>query len=310
MRTINYYLLALLSILMIVFQSCDEKEELSSFDNVTSLDKPSDHQADSLFTVSFVNPDGSLYAPDDQTKVIWTGSKTSYPFRTPVSTSWGTFCSKSGDIVTFSGGEDGPNKKFTSAGTYNITDPQLGITKDYTITVAKQYTVTGKSGTGGTITLTPSSGIGSPSSSVTAKATPNSGYKFSKFVTSTGWEITESSKVLYPGASYTITAYFEAAQTQTYTITIKTKSTGIEVEKKATVSLSVSGHNSMNPNADQIVASSASVKTWTITANKGATVTVTASCDNYACGFDNSGSRTKTFSNLSSNQSATICINY
>ena len=309
MRTINYYFLALLSILMIVFQSCDEKEELSSFDNVTSLDKPSDHQADSVFTVSFVNPDGSLYAPDDMTKATWTGSKTSYPYRTPVSTTWGTFCSKSGDIVSFSGGYAG-SQKYTSAGTYNITDPNEGITKDYTITVAKQYTVTGKAGTGGTITLTPSSGIGSPSSPVTAKATPNSGYKFSKFMTNLGWEITESNKVLYPSASYTITAYFEAAQTQTYTITIKTKSTGIEAGKKATVSLSVSGHNSMNPNADQIVASSASVKTWTITANKGATVTVTASCDNYACGFDYSGSRTKTFSNLSSNQSATIYINY
>ena len=107
-----------------------------------------------------------------------------------------------------------------------------------------------------------------------------------------------------------MTANFKAVETQTYTITVSTKSTGIEVGKKATVSLSVSGHNSMSPNSSQIVASSTSVKTWTITANKGATVTMSVSCDNYGCDFDLGGSQTKTFSNLSSNQSATIYINY
>ena len=286
---------------MIVFQSCDEKEELSSFDNVTSLDEPSDHQADSLFTVSFVNPDGSLYAPDDQTKVIWTGSKTSYPFRTPVSTSWGTFCSKSGDIVTFSGGEDGPNKKFTSAGTYNITDPQLGITKDYTITVAKQYTVTGKSGTGGTITLSPSSGIGSPSSSVTAKATPNSGYKFSKFVTSTGWEITDNNKVLYPSASYTITAYFTAdtpAPTTQYTITMNIKTTAIDAGNPAKIKLS---NNGVHVYGNTIASGS---RTTSFKVDKGSNVKLTADC-NYGVTFSDDS-----FTNVTNDKTVTVWVNY
>ena len=112
------------------------------------------------------------------------------------------------------------------------------------------------------------------------------------------------------GSDCTVTANFKAAATQTYTITIKTKSTGIEAGNGAKVSLSVSGHNSMQPNTSQVVSSSTSVKTWTIIANKGATVKVTVSCTNYPCGFGATGEQTKTFSNLSSNQSAEIWINY
>ena len=169
------------------------------------------------------------------------------------------------------------------------------------------YKVTVSGGTGGgDVKAGGSCTINAPASSDPA------GKTFEKWtISGTGTiksSASRSTEVTGVGSDCTVTANFKAAATQTYTITIKTKSTGIEAGNGAKVSLSVSGHNSMHPNTSQVVSSS--VKTWTIIANKGATVKVTVSCTNYPCGFGATGEQTKTFSNLSSNQSAEIWINY
>lgn len=304
MKRISLYVAVCLLAFGGVFTSCDNEETLSDVQEVAEDVTSSEENEDGMFTVSFVNPDGTPYVPEGETKVDWKGTSTKYPYRTTVDAQWSDFKKDDGDMVKFSGGD--ANTKELTSGSYRIAN---NIDKDYTVSVAKYHKVKISAGTGGTV---------SPSgeewrldgSTVTVTATPNSGYEFSKFVTSTGWEQTANPKQFSVSSCFTVTAYFKAVETQTYTITVKTKSTGIEEGKKATVSLSVSGHNSMSPNSSQIVASSTSVKTWTITANKGATVTMSVSCDNYDCDFDMAGSKTKTFSNLSSNQSATIYINY
>ena len=142
--------------------------------------------------------------------------------------------------MKFSGGDD--KEKILSSGSYTIAK---NIAKDYTVSVTKKHKVTVSAGTGGSVTNS-GSAYYDHGSSLKLTATPSSGDEFSKFVTNTGWEVTDNPKTYTVNSCFTVTAQFKAkaVETQTYTITIKTKSTGIAVEKRATVSLSVSGHNS------------------------------------------------------------------
>ena len=306
MKRISFYLFATLLALGCFFTSCDNDEIVELSQEVAENESSAEQNEDDMYTVQFVNADGTPYEFSGETKGNWTGSKKSYPYWTTVVADWADFKSDATDQVEFSGGDD--NTKTLSSGSYTIAN---NIAQDYTVSVTKKHKVTVSAGTGGSVTNS-GTAYRNNGSSLTLTATPSSGYEFSKFVTNTGWEVTDNPKTFTVSSCFTVTAQFKAkaVETQTYTITIKTKSTGIEAGKGAKVSLSVSGHNEMRPNTSQVVSSSTSVKTWTIIANKGATVKVTVSCTNYPCGFGATGEQTKTFSNLSSNQSAEIWINY
>ena len=226
-RVIFLFATGLLSMLSL-FSSCDS-EELLEQQPVSSEETLTENKPSGEYVVDFVNPDGTPFIDFDSTKVVWGGSRTSYPYKTYVETTWSTFCSSTGDYVKLSGGQGG--SQTLTSGSYAIT-PASGITKDYTISVQKGYTITGNTTTGGTISPNGPTKVDA-GSSLTLRATPSSGYEFSKFITSTGWEITTNNKVVTPSASYTVTAYFKQKVTTPdyYTLTITVRATGIEYGK-------------------------------------------------------------------------------
>ena len=147
MRHVKYLFLAFMSIFAWTFQSCDSDEQMNAVEDIALISEQSDVNKDGMFAVNFVNPDGTPYAPDGLTKVTWGGSYSEYPYGTEVTTNWGTFCSKSGDQVTLSGGDGGSATLTGSGQSYTIAS---GIDKNYTISVTKtsapepvtQYTIT------------------------------------------------------------------------------------------------------------------------------------------------------------------------
>ena len=120
--------------------------------------------------------------------------------------------------MKFSGGDD---KKTLSSGSYTIAK---NIAKDYTVSVTKKHKVTVSAGTGGSVTNS-GSAYYDHGSSLKLTATPSSGYEFSKFVTNSGWEVTDNPKTYTVNSGFTVTAHFKAKATATPTISIRVEFT-------------------------------------------------------------------------------------
>ena len=234
MRTFKKVIYVLAALLCVAFQSCESDEPVKMFDESVSVTDKVENNKEGMFAVNFVNPDGTPYMPDGLTKVTWGGSYSEYPYGTEVTTNWGTFCSKSGDQVTLSGGDGGSATLTGSGQSYTIAS---GIDKNYTISVTK-----------------------------TSAPEPET----------------------------------------TYTITITIKATGIEMGKAAKVTFSASGCTPTHAVKPIFKSTSpGTYQTASFTATKGSNVSISVSCTNY-------GAEPSSFSysNISSNQSDNLLINY
>ena len=89
------------------------------------------------------------------------------------------------------------------------------------MSVTKKHKVTVSAGTGGSVTNS-GSAYYDHGSSLKLTATPSSGYEFSKFVTNTGWEVTDNPKTYTVNSCFTVTAQFKAKTPSVsyYTLTI------------------------------------------------------------------------------------------
>ena len=204
MKRISIYLFATLLALGCFFTSCDNDEIVELSQEVAENESSAEQNEDDMFTVQFFNADGTPYEFSGETKGNWTGSKKSYRYRTTVVADWSDFKSDATDQVKFSGGDD--KEKTLSSGSYTIAK---NIAKDYTVSVTKKHKVTVSAGTGGSVSNS-GSAYYDHGSSLKLTATPNSGYEFSKFVTNSGWEVTDNPKTYTVNSCFTVTAQFKA----------------------------------------------------------------------------------------------------
>lgn len=173
------------------------------------------------FVVTFENEDGTPIDYETATKVLWTGSSASYPYRTKVEASPSNWCNSTYYYVKFKGGDQSPTyytgALTSSSGNYKITEE---ITKDYTVKTVRGFNVTVSSGTGGGLCDSGSS------VSITANSAP-SGKTFDKWTVSSGsgtfGSATSSSTTFKPTSTSTVLANYKSNSTPTtnYTVTFK-----------------------------------------------------------------------------------------
>ena len=79
MKRISFYLFATLLALGSFFTSCDNDEIVELSQEVAENESSAEKNEDDMYTVQFVNADGTPYEFSGETKGNWTGSKKSYP---------------------------------------------------------------------------------------------------------------------------------------------------------------------------------------------------------------------------------------
>ena len=160
------------------------------------------------FVVIFENEDGSPIDYETATKVLWSGTSASYPYRTKVEASPRNWCNSTYYYVKFKGGDQTPtyytDALTSSSGNYNITDQ---ITKDYTVEIIRGFNVTVSGGTGGGLC------DAGQSVSITANDAP-SGKTFEKWTISSGSgtfaSATSPSTTFQPTATSTVMANYKS----------------------------------------------------------------------------------------------------
>lgn len=207
------YLLALFAFgIMLGFSSCSNQ----------TLEEEVVEKKEKMYSVDYVNPDGTPFEFPADTKASWSGTHTSYPYMTSVSADASTWCTTAKDWVKLSGGDDGA-KTLRSGDSYNITKK---ITQDYTIKVetgsdVASYTVTVKAGDGGTAT---GGGTVDEGKSVSISASPNNSYTFAGWTVASGsgtfGNASSTSTTFTPSTNSTVTANFITAEKKKYSISI------------------------------------------------------------------------------------------